>query len=170
MTNSRRHHSLERFHAKHGQRFHDKAGYSEVAKKRFFQKIKKVNKCWEWQGCISSKGYGTFGFFGKWCKAHRASYMLFVGKIPEGLTIDHKCKNKKCVNPEHLRPMTMRDNILLGENCAAVNAKKTHCKRGHEFLKENIYPLKMKNGRNSRSCRICIKIRSVYNNKKRYVK
>jgi hypothetical protein len=87
---------------------------------------------------------------------HRVSYEAFKGPIPDGLTIDHLCRNRACVNPEHLEPVTMRVNCLRGESPAAVHARKTHCPKGHEYSAENTYRHKG----NHRMCKLCWKERS----------
>lgn len=79
---------------------------------RFCRKIKVTESgCWEWQGAKHHQnGYGQFWYRGRAHQAHRISYALFVGGIPEGMTVDHKCVNKICVNPDHLRLMTHEEN------------------------------------------------------------
>jgi hypothetical protein len=69
--------------------------------------------------------------------AHRWSYEHFVGPIPEGLHIDHLCRVRRCVNPDHLEPVTPKENYLRGEGPTARNSTKTHCKYGHKFDKSN---------------------------------
>lgn len=98
-----------------------------------------VTGCWNWTWCASHDGYGLLSIGGRHYYAHRLSYELFVGPIPEGLTVDHKCHNTSCINPDHLRPATMRDNIVkFGKtNACAVNSRRTHCKHGHQFNREN---------------------------------
>lgn len=85
-------------------------------------------------------GYGTIrrgrpSF--KNAPVHRVAYELLIGPIPNGLHIDHLCRNPPCVNPWHLEPVLNGVNILRGVSFSAVNARKTHCKRGHEFTPEN---------------------------------
>jgi hypothetical protein len=79
------------------------------------------------------------------------AYELAIGPIPEGLTIDHLCRNRGCVNPAHLEAVTNRTNLLRGDGIAALNARKTHCKRGHEFTPENTYVWR----EGTRACRAC---------------
>ena len=100
--------------------------------------------CWLWSGAYFKKpnqdGYGMF-WMGKTRRAafaHRVSFELHKGPIPNGLVIDHVCRVKGCVNPEHLRAVTHRTNTRENNSSVCtVNAHKTHCKRGHEFTVEN---------------------------------
>ena len=104
--------------------------------------------CWEWQGRLDRYGYGRFSFSKIDRRAHRISYEEFVGPIPEGLVLDHLCRNRRCINPEHLEPVTNAENM---RRSAVIQ---THCKRGHEFTAENTYL-----HRNMRHCRACTRIR-----------
>jgi hypothetical protein len=122
--------------------------------KRFWPKVKKTEKCWLWIACITQDGYGQF-----WCNkklqyAHRLSFELHKGEIPKGLTIDHLCRVRHCVNPDHLDSVTNKENILRGIAPSAQNAVKTHCVQGHEYTTENTYRHKR-----GRECRICGKAR-----------
>lgn len=120
--------------------------------------LKDQDSCWEWIGYISPHGYGMFGVHrgGKWQKigAHRISYELYVGPIPDGLQIDHLCRNRKCVNPKHIEAVTKRENLVRGLTVAA-RAKNTHCIRGHAF--DGLNTRIRTNG--TRSCRACVKVR-----------
>jgi hypothetical protein len=107
--------------------------------------------CWEWTGAITSKGYGSIGHEGRRLSSHRLSYELLVGEIPDGLHLDHLCRNRKCCNPEHLEPVPQRTNTLRGVSFAAENAVKTHCRHGHEYTEANTYV----DSRGSRSCKTC---------------
>ncbi len=118
---------------------------------RFFKKVKKTAYCWEWLGCKNSTGYGWFGMNKEMFGAHRASYELFIEKIPKDMTIDHICRNRSCVNPKHLRIMTQKENNAIGDSPPAINARKTHCIRGHEFTVKNTYITTD----SYRRCRIC---------------
>lgn len=117
-----------------------------------------INNCWNWTGKISKNGYAHLMSLGKTYLAHRISYELFKGSIDKGLVIDHLCRNRKCINPDHLEAVSMRENIIRGESSASMNFKKTHCIRGHEFSKENTYYRKDRTG--SRTCKKCSLIRN----------
>lgn len=110
--------------------------------------------CWKWTFPVQRSRHGLYGcchWLGVGMGAHRASWLIFRGPIPEGLEIDHLCRNTRCCNPDHLEPVTHRENVLRGVGLAAVNARKTHCIRGHEFTPENT----IRNGR-KRACRTCV--------------
>lgn len=113
--------------------------------------------CWEWHG-VRSLGYGHISVMENGRpvkrKVHRVAYKLVVGPIPEGMHLDHLCRNPPCYNPKHLEAVTARTNILRGIGVAPRNAAKTHCKHGHEFTAENI-KWQHKNGKNYRTCRAC---------------
>ncbi len=90
--------------------------------------------CWEWQGYVDKKGYGKLwvgGRSGRRLAAHRASYAVFAGPIPDGLVIDHLCRNTRCINPDHLEPVPQRTNLLRGESPMATARRTGLCKRGH---------------------------------------
>lgn len=122
---------------------------------RFWGKVDKAGACWEWTGTKSPNGYGTFKIRNTDpLYAHRISYEAIVGPIPDGLHIDHLCRNRGCVNPAHMEPVTSKVNNLRGESIAAKNARKTHCHRGHEFTPENTWLRVGKRGP-CRECRTC---------------
>ena len=114
--------------------------------------VERGSGCWEWQGSRTPDGYGRINSGGRGVPlpAHRVSYELHVGPIPEGFEIDHLCKNPGCVNPAHLEAVTHKENIRRGLSPAALNARKTHCVNGHEFTSENT-----KIERRGRKCRTC---------------
>lgn len=127
---------------------------------RFWSKVDTsagADGCWLWRGYLDADGYGHFNSDSNQ-RAHRYSYELQVGAIPEGLTIDHLCRIRHCVNPTHLEPVTMRVNVLRGHGEAAANARKTHCPKGHEYTPENSI-LNNNSRRYSRRCRTCDKQR-----------
>ncbi len=109
---------------------------------RFSAKVRKTQKCWIWLAASTGGKSGDYGVMrvGTEMKyAHRISYELFKRKIPRGLQIDHLCRNRKCVNPEHLEVVTQRENLLRGDGATARNSKKTKCKRGHRFTPSLTY-------------------------------
>ncbi len=94
--------------------------------------------CWNWQGATNAKGYGFFWFNERLQRAHRIAYEHFVGRIPPGCVIHHRCQNPSCVNPEHLSPITNRENVLSGRGPTAHNHRKKRCMRGHWLKGNNI--------------------------------
>lgn len=132
----------------------------KTLEERFWEKVDCSGDCWEWTAHIRGKGYGGFWKDGKMMFAHRVAYELEVGKIPTGLEIDHLCRNRKCVNPHHLEPVTTRENVLRGEGLAAKQSRQTHCKRGHEFVADSWYP-------NNKGGKVCRKCESIRRKKKR---
>jgi hypothetical protein len=128
---------------------------------RFWSKVSGVgprNGCWLWTGRVDGFGYGHFKTRKRSLKAHRVAWTLKCGPIPPGMTLDHLCRQPRCVNPEHLQVVTNKENILRGTSPTAVNAQKTHCKRGHELTAENIWT---KRGR--RNCKQCQRDRRAEN-------
>lgn len=121
---------------------------------RFWTKVRKTEGCWLWQG-PSRNGYGLFacwdGTVSRATGAHRYSYQLARGPIPDDLVIDHLCRTPLCVNPDHLEPVSRGENVLRGIGSAARNLRKTHCVKGHEFTEENTRV----NKRGHRACRAC---------------
>jgi len=100
---------------------------------RFWPRVRKSEGCWQWLGSCTSEGYGSFWLDGRNRHAHRLSYELLVGAIPEHRQLDHLCRNRSCVNPAHLEVVTRRTNIVRGESPAATRARQTHCIHGHRF-------------------------------------
>lgn len=117
---------------------------------RFWEKVEKTpDSCWLWTGTKDRNGYGL----AMKTVAHRVAYAIEVGPIPAGLTLDHMCRNRACVRPSHLRPCTMRENVLAphSRSLSALNAAKTHCSAGHPFSRANTRV----NSKGHRSCARC---------------
>lgn len=122
---------------------------------RFSSKVHRhASGCWLWTACLTSNGYGRFSWEGKVRLAHRVSYTLLVGPVPEGLELDHLCRVRHCVNPEHLEPVTRRENIHRGFGITAVHARKTHCPQGHEYTEDNLLVSALDRG--NRVCKACL--------------
>lgn len=126
--------------------------------KRFWDKVdvRGATECWPWLGAKNPSGHGRFWLdpVRRNTPAHRFMYEHARKRtIPEGLHLDHLCENPSCVNPWHLEPVTLWENLRRSANSPAViNAAKTHCKRGHEFNEENTY---FSNQGRRRRCRAC---------------
>lgn len=124
--------------------------------KRFWEYVNKTETCWLWTAHVDNGGYGRFGLrLGKnqWKSnylAHRYSYELVNGEIPKELTVDHICKIRNCVNPDHLRLMTLVNNIKAG-NAGIYNQVKKFCPKGHSYSGENL----LFDTNSSRTCRMC---------------
>lgn len=120
--------------------------------------------CWRWTSTTSRSGYGAFSVDGSTVAAYKWGYEFIVGEVPDGLQLDHTCHDwrvceggpgcphRSCVNPSHLEVVTPQENWRRSNNLMAVNARKTHCIRGHEFTPENTYTT----ARGRRSCRRCM--------------
>lgn len=119
---------------------------------RFWSKVQQSGDCWVWTS-EQSRGYGRIRISGRNVLAHRWSYEAMIGPIPDGLQIDHLCRNRLCVNPYHLEPVTAKVNIQRREEARVAAGIPTHCARGHEFTPSNTIVKSGNNGK--RACRRC---------------
>jgi len=131
---------------------------SRTPEQRFWPRVDKngplhptLGRCWVWTGDTSSSGYGRFYLLGRQMASHVVSWWWANGPVPEGLELDHLCRVRACCNPEHLEPVTHRENIMRSASPPATNARKTHCVHGHEFTVTNTYIT----SQGYRSCRTC---------------
>jgi hypothetical protein len=127
---------------------------------RFWRKVVVNGEtgCWEWTGAKNANGYGLYVVTmipeRKAQGAHRAAFIA-LRFDPEELVCDHLCRVRHCVNPDHMRAVTHRVNILAGIGPSAENARKTHCSHGHEYTPENTLTYDKEDGKSSRNCRAC---------------
>ena len=125
---------------------------------RMAERIEKTEGCWYWRGNVNpATGYGRLGIGQRNFAAHRLSYELHVGPIPEGLDLDHLCRVRHCVNPAHLEPVTRWENTRRGVGITAQRARSNVCKHGHEYTTENTIIQ-----RGYRLCRTCKERRDTY--------
>lgn len=117
----------------------------KMAETRFWKSVNKTESCWLWNKHLTAAGYGGF-----WCEktvlAHRYSVILHGTEIPNGMFVDHMCRVRSCVNPAHLRVVTVKENTLCGVGPSAMAAKRTKCPKGHAYTYR---------WRNERHCKIC---------------
>lgn len=120
--------------------------------KRLNERIAELpNGCWEWTGKRQPNGYARISVNGRQQLVHRVMYERIVGPIPEGLVIDHLCRNRACVRPGHLEPVTIAENLIRGDS----NAHKTHCPQGHPYSGDNLYVENAGKAWAKRRCRTC---------------
>ena len=100
-------------------------------------RVDEMTRCWNWTGALSAGSYGSIYKDGRMQKAHRVSYELLRGAIPHGLQLDHLCRNRRCVNPAHLEPVTASENILRSP-LLDRQSHKTHCPSGHPYSGDNL--------------------------------
>lgn len=130
------------------------AGLSQLRQRksveeRFWEKVDKTGDCWLWQASKNGVGYGAFSVNQTWVMAHRFSYELAKGPIPAGMVIDHICRVRACVRPEHLDAVSFQVNVLRA-------VARTHCPQGHLYTPDNLYVSKGHN-----KCRECHRKRSA---------
>lgn len=130
----------------------------ETGAGRFMRKIAiEPSGCWRWTDAPKDTGYGTISLRRRIVYAHRFSYESFVGPIPDGLVIDHLCRNRRCVNPAHLEPVTNRENIYIRSVGFFAPYVRGECQRGHPLTTENVY-VRPKGG--ARMCKPCQRMRT----------
>ena len=126
---------------------------------KFWSHVDKTGDCWTWNGRRMSSGYGLWTVRPRLSKAtnvgaHRVAYLLLVGPIPDGLVLDHLCRNRSCVNPSHLEPVTIKENVRRGRS---EYAERTHCPKGHPYDAANTYLYPNPQWRQHRACRQCVR-------------
>jgi hypothetical protein len=112
------------------------------------------NGCWFWRGWKDKFGYGSVNWDGKMARVHRLVWEYLVCEIPDGLVLDHLCRNPSCCNVGHLEMVTQAENALRGE-VGKLNREKTHCRHGHPYSSENTYYITRGNGKRFRVCKTC---------------
>lgn len=126
-----------------------------TAAERIMAKVRMGPGCWEWQGTRNELGYGLTSAEGQRVRVHRFIYELLIGPIPDGLVLDHLCRNPPCCNPAHLEPVTQGENVRRGvviPRRRERSANRTHCRRGHELTPENTYVVAKTGYRKCRKC------------------
>lgn len=127
---------------------------------RFWEKVQAASgpkDCWEWAGSRSGTGYGRFFLAGRMTTAQRASWLINKSiEMPPGHTVDHLCRNRACVRPDHLEAVPHRENLLRGNTVTARSAAATHCPAGHPYDEANTT-----HRRGARQCRTCDRARSA---------
>lgn len=136
------------------------------ALQRVLRDAREAGGCWLPAIKPDRKGYVRAKVQGRATAVHRLSYEVLRGPIPDGLTLDHLCRNPTCCNPDHLEPVTSKENIRRGTQ-GQWQAAKTHCVRGHAFTAENTY---RPPGKKERACRECARINGRINDAKRRAK
>ena len=136
---------------------------------RLWESVDACGVCWEWNGSKQAGGYGQISRgHTETLLVHRLSWEILVGPIPDGLQLDHLCRNKTCVNPDHLEPVTFQENLRRG---APINAellrRRTHCVHGHPLSGDNIR-IRSNRGKRERVCKECARRRGrVYARRRR---
>ena len=122
----------------------------KTPEQRFWEKVVESGDCWEWTGGKDYDGYGIHSVGASSPRAHRFSYEMMVGPIPDGLHLDHLCRNTKCVNPDHLENVPHVENVRRG-----LVANKTHCNHGHPLEGTNV-TYRKRGGARIKTCATCL--------------
>ena len=140
---------------------------TEKDRSRFWKYVEKpiFNNldCWKWKGYKNIKGYGQIWVKPKLYPAHRISFLMYKGSIPNGMVLDHICRIRNCVNPWHLRVVTVKENVLCGIGKPAILAAMKICSKGHPFNGKN---LGIDKNRGQRYCKECRRLRQIEYRKK----
>lgn len=120
--------------------------------RRLLAKFTVGEDCWIWHAATNGGGYGAVKIAGKMEPAHRVVYEILVGPIPDGLHLDHLCRRRRCVRPDHLEPVTNGENLRRGNGWSGINARKTECAQGHPYNEENTRIRSRGSGRDCRAC------------------
>lgn len=123
---------------------------SMTAMERLEHYVDASGDCWGFLGSLDDDGYGRLSYQGKRWQAHRWIWTLLVGPIPEGLVVDHLCRVRHCMNPDHMELVTRAENVMRGYGPPARYARQSHCSKGHPLSGENLYE-----SRGRRYCRAC---------------
>lgn len=136
---------------------------NDVLQRRLNEKSRREGECLVFYTTVQPNGYGQMWNGRRPEQAHRIAYRIAYGDIPRDTEIDHKCRNRACINPEHLQAITHKQNMHLSETVMGLNHRKTHCIRGHELKGDN---LRLEpDGR--RQCRACDRVRYLRKKEKR---
>ncbi len=128
---------------------------TETEADRFQGKFKVSGNCWLWTGPLDRDGYGTFYFRGASRRAHRVAWYSVHGEVPNDFVVNHTCRNRSCVNPQHLQCISASENALKDSaSIPYINSQKTHCRNGHPFDKAITW-----RGKTQRICSICDRAR-----------
>lgn len=146
----------------------------ESIEEAYLRRVVKKEGCWGWNGVIKDSGYAKGMNNGEWYLAHRVSYEMHVGPIPNGMMVCHTCDNPECSNPAHLFVGTMKDNMQDAARkgrCKNQNTGKTVCKRGHPLTEDNVYVIKNPNSKKFGRMRECLACKVMHKeNRKRLIR
>lgn len=123
------------------------------AVERFLKRVEVTSGCWIWKSSVDKRaGYARISDNGKQWLVHKWVWEQMGFRVPDGFELDHLCRNRRCVNPFHVEPVTHRENLLRGEGFPARNAQKTTCAKGHPYAGDNLYLTPREGHRRCRQC------------------